>query len=979
MKKDRGKIEDVHRKLKLDDLPGNVGIGHCLHPETIVQLGDGRITRISEIDRKCHVWAYRIHERKFVRARALCFRHPAPPYLHRIKTQFTEIVCTGNHRLLVAGANGKIVEKRVRDIERGDLLLCAGRISIGGRSKELRDAQDKQYIALTAEGATKVSFPRKTGKKLMQLVGYMLGSGHLGKRTVRIEDMDRSLLERYNELFRDLFGISGRIVRSKRKDAYSLEINDERLCEWFTENFPELRRGEFPTWIGGLPEPQVLAFVGGFFDAKGIIDSDGGQLLLRGSRKNVRMIQTLLLRAGILSSCTRFMPNDSNWNDPHPLTISNRDQVKRFLERIPILSSVKSAEARDAMRKLLKGSPRTDFELLISKENTRKSLSHPSKGWRLATMRSIHRTQRDGGSKKTPEFSGAPVVFQKVVSNEKIKSDVKYVYDLEVPGLENFVANCIVSHNSRWATHGRPSKVNAHPHLDTFGKVAVVHNGILENYLELKNFLRKKGYRFSSQTDTEVIPNLISYFMRKGNSLEKSTEEATKHLIGSFAIAVICTGEPKKLVGVRRESPLIVGVGDGEMLLASDVPALLPFTRRVMPLQNDEMVVLTESSVVVRRLSDGEVVKRPPITVTWTAEMAEKMGYPHFTLKEIFQQPEAIRETLRAAPGELEKLSNLFVRSDRVYVVGCGTSYHAALVGKYILARLADFSVEAVIASEFQESCRVDRRSAVLAITQSGETADVLKAVKLAKAVGARVACLTNVVGSSITRESDLVCHTHAGPEVSVVATKTFASQVAYLSLFSIRMGEKTGTLRRSEASELWSELLRIHEAVEEAVRDSVGKTRRIARRYLDAEHFYLIGRGIGYPIVMEGALKIKEISYIHSEALAAGELKHGTLALIEKGTPVIAVAPNGGAKARLISNIEEIKARGATIIAVAEEGDPEVAKHANVVIPVPKVKELFSPLVFVPPLQLLAYHLSVGRNQDPDRPRSLAKSVTVE
>ncbi len=542
--------------------------------------------------------------------------------------------------------------------------------------------------------------------------------------------------------------------------------------------------------------------------------------------------------------------------------------------------------------------------------------------------------------------------------------------------LDDLPGNLGVAH-SRWATHGAPSRVNAHPHLDSSGTVAVVHNGIIENYVELRQFLKKNGYRFVSETDTEVIPNLIAYFMKQGESLEASVMKAAKRLEGGFAVAIISAAEPDKLIAVRKESPLIIGLGKDEMFLASDIPAILQYTKQVIVLKNGEMAVLTPKKVVIKNIASGTVTKKRPIKVKWTAEMAEKMGYPHFTLKEIYQQPDAIRDTLRAAQAELKKLAKLLLEARRVYLIACGTSYHAALVGKYALAKLANLSVEAVISSEFQESCRLDSKTVILAITQSGETADTLKAVRVAREHGAKVACLTNVVGSSITRESDLVCHTYAGPEISVVATKTFAAQVTYLLMLAVHLARGRG-LSKQGTDKLIANLAKLPDAARAVLASVEPQVKKLAKRYRDTQDIYLIGRGIGYPVVLEGALKLKEITYIHSEGMPAGELKHGTLALISEGTPVIAVVPPGECRARMIGNIEEVRARGATVIAIAEESD-DVKEHVDEFIPIPPTEELFTSLLYIIPLQLLAYHITVERGQDPDRPRSLAKSVTVE
>ncbi|MEM2889933.1 MAG: glutamine--fructose-6-phosphate transaminase (isomerizing) [Candidatus Hadarchaeum sp.] len=531
--------------------------------------------------------------------------------------------------------------------------------------------------------------------------------------------------------------------------------------------------------------------------------------------------------------------------------------------------------------------------------------------------------------------------------------------------------------HTRWATHGEPSRVNAHPHLDNSGKIAVVHNGIIENYSEIKKFLQRNGYRFVSKTDTEVIPNLISYFVGRGHDLEESVRRAAKRLKGSFALAIVSVDEPDRIIAVRQDSPLIIGLGSGEVFLASDIPAMLQHTNRVVVLENGEMAVLTPDRVVIKKFSSGFEVRRKPMLVKWTAEMAEKGGYPHFTLKEIFQQPDAVQETLRAPSDELKKLARFLLSAKRVYFVACGTSFHAALVAKYALAKLAEFPVEVVISSEFGEVGRIDDETAVLAITQSGETADTLKAVEAAKAAGAKVACLTNVVGSSITRMSDLVCYTYAGPEVSVVATKTFAAQVAYLLRLAIQLAE---VRRRSRLScrLLAAGLKVLPEQMRRVLTETNSQVKQLANRLAKAENIYLIGRGIGYPLVLEGALKIKEITYIHSEGMPAGELKHGTLALIEEETPVIAVVPPGEMRVKMVSNVEEVKARGASVIAIADNGQ-DLREHVDELISIPHTEEFFSPLLFIIPLQLLAYYITVERGQDPDRPRSLAKSVTVE
>jgi glucosamine--fructose-6-phosphate aminotransferase (isomerizing) len=533
--------------------------------------------------------------------------------------------------------------------------------------------------------------------------------------------------------------------------------------------------------------------------------------------------------------------------------------------------------------------------------------------------------------------------------------------------------------HTRWATHGVPSQTNAHPHLDMSHTVAVVHNGIIENYVELRKFLAEHGYKLKSETDTEVIPNLINYFMKQGKNFEMAVVLSIKRLQGSYSLAILSAKEPGKIIAVRKESPLILGLGKNETLLASDVPAVIPYTKRVIILEDGEMAILTPGKATIKRFDSGKLVKRNPMKVAWTMEMAEKRGYPHFMLKEIHEQPAAIRETLRASRDELDKLSRMILTAERVYLVACGTAYHAALIAKYAFAQLAGISVEVVISSEFQESCMIDDDTVVLAISQSGETADTIKAVKLAKENGARIACLTNVVGSSITRESELVCHTYAGPEIGVAATKTFSAQVAYLLQLVIHIAKIRKCISRAEFDGLIAQLRDTPKITQKVLRTVEPLVKNIAKRYNHALNFYFIGRGIGYPIVMEGALKLKEIAYIHSEATPAGEMKHGPLALIVPGVPVVAAIVPTASYLRMMGNVEETRARGGTIIAIAAEDNREIVKHATDLVRIPKTQELFTPLTYVLPLQLLAYYISVERGLDPDKPRNLAKSVTVE
>jgi glucosamine--fructose-6-phosphate aminotransferase (isomerizing) len=540
--------------------------------------------------------------------------------------------------------------------------------------------------------------------------------------------------------------------------------------------------------------------------------------------------------------------------------------------------------------------------------------------------------------------------------------------------------------HTRWATHGRPSDANAHPHVDCDARLAVVHNGIIENYRELRKRLAAEGHRFRSQTDTEVIAHLIESYQTNG--LPAAVLRAARDLKGSYAIACIAASEPTALVALRRgSSPLVIGVGKGEMFVASDIPALLGETREILVLEEGELALLTPDGMTLRTL-DGVPIRRKSSTIPWDAEAAEKAGYPHFMLKEIFEQPEAVRNTIRERvdpeTGEIQ-IPELGLRDrdlaglNRLCFVACGTSWHAALVGKYLVEAFARLPVDVEIASEFRSRQPVlDGRVLTVPISQSGETADTLAALREARANGSRAVAICNVVGSSLAREADGVVYTRAGIEIGVASTKAFTAQLTAVTLLALKLGLARGmadpSLVRSVVKGLWEvpELMAL-------VLQQSDTIRRVAERFISSDHFLYLGRGLSYPLALEGALKLKEISYIHAEGYPAGEMKHGPIALIDSRMPVVAIVPKGLSYDKMVSNIEEVKARDGLVIAVATEGDDEIASKADALIAVPPSLEWLQPLLVALPLQLLAYHLGVLRGCDVDQPRNLAKSVTVE
>jgi glucosamine--fructose-6-phosphate aminotransferase (isomerizing) len=539
--------------------------------------------------------------------------------------------------------------------------------------------------------------------------------------------------------------------------------------------------------------------------------------------------------------------------------------------------------------------------------------------------------------------------------------------------------------HTRWATHGEPTTVNAHPHWDCKSRLAIVHNGIIENYEELKEALIREGHHFRSQTDTEVLVHLIEKYYR-GN-LEEAVAEALGKARGAYAVACLSKDEPDKLVGARLGSPLIIGVGREENFLASDIPAVLDYTREVVFLNEEEMVILSKEDYKITNL-EGRQIARKPTKIEWDISQAEKNGLPHFMLKEIGEQPEAVSKTILGRISnerdmvwlpEIKFTNEELNAFEKIVMISCGTAYHAGLVGKYIFEELLHIPVEVDISSEFRyRNPYVDEKTLVISISQSGETADTLAGIREARRKGARVLSICNVVGSSISRESDVTIYTHAGPEIAVASTKAYTCQLAVLYLLGIYLAQLKGTIDKLQAKNFLSELLAIPQLMERVIKEQE-VILECAKKYNHVFGFLYIARAINYPNALEGALKIKEISYIHAEGYAAGEMKHGPIALINDKLPVVCIAPKSKVYEKMLSNIQEIKARRGIIIAIASEGDKLVKHHAEHIIYVPETEEIFSPLLTVIPLQLLAYHIAVKRGCDVDQPKNLAKSVTVE
>ena len=547
--------------------------------------------------------------------------------------------------------------------------------------------------------------------------------------------------------------------------------------------------------------------------------------------------------------------------------------------------------------------------------------------------------------------------------------------------------------HTRWATHGRPTEENAHPHQDCTGKIVVVHNGIIENYLDLKHELQKIGHTFVTETDSEVIAHLIEQEMNAVShlTLEDAARQALLHMRGLFAFVAISSDDPEKIIAVRNGPPIVVGLGDNEFFVASDTPAILSHTRDVVFLGDEEMAVVTRRGVEFTNFA-GTPVSKATQRVLWDPVMAEKSGYRHFMLKEIFEQPRAAEETLLGRVSldtgkvflEEIAISEADLRNvNKVALVACGTSWHAALVGKFLIERFAGLPVEVDYGSEYRyRDFIVDRNTLVVIITQSGETADTLAALREARKKGARSLAICNVVGSMATRESEGTIYTHAGPEIGVASTKAFTSQLVALNLLALFLGQMKGSLREADARSHLTALMQLPKQMEHALKSS-GMVEEIAGRFFNRTDFLFLGRGINYPIALEGALKLKEISYIHAEGYPAGEMKHGPIALIDSNMPVVSIAPNDHVFEKMLGNIQEVKARGGSVIAITTEGHDTLKSildpAQDAMIALPRVPAMLSPIAMVLPLQLLAYYVAVRRGCDVDQPRNLAKSVTVE
>jgi glucosamine--fructose-6-phosphate aminotransferase (isomerizing) len=546
---------------------------------------------------------------------------------------------------------------------------------------------------------------------------------------------------------------------------------------------------------------------------------------------------------------------------------------------------------------------------------------------------------------------------------------------------------CIGIGHTRWATHGEPSDVNSHPHMNSTSTISLVHNGIIENYMVLKEELEANGHNFLSETDTEVAVQLVDYYYKQSNNLLDAVYKAIERIEGSYAFGVLCNDEPDKLIAARKDSPLIIGIGEGENFIASDIPAILEHTRDIYLLEDKEVAVVTTEDITIMDMNKN-IINKEVFNVTWDICAAQKEGYDHYMLKEIYEQPKVIKDTLTPRlPLDVNNitLDNITLTKEvlrninKIYIVACGTASYTGLVGKFLIEKIARIPVVADVASEFRyKEPILDEKTLMIVVSQSGETADTLAALRLAKKAGAHVISIVNVVGSTISREADDVLYTLAGPEIAVASTKAYSAQLCAMYLLSIKIGMELEKISQEEFIELRKELYLLPEKVEKVLEQS-DAIKKLANKYINSKNVFYIGRGLDFAVSMEGALKLKEIAYLHAEPYAAGELKHGPIALIEDNSLLVGLTAYEQLYEKTVSNIKEVKARGANVLAIALEGNTEIDKIANDVIYVPRTHWMFTSILENIPQQLFAYYISVGLGHDVDKPRNLAKSVTVE
>lgn len=1014
LQKQPGRINDLMKVIDHSQA-GTLGIGHCLHPKTVVQLSNGRILFIKDIKKGQSVINLNSKKLYLSRGDVKTFHHPSPLYLYRVRTAISDFAATENHKTLVY-SKGIVKEKTLSELTNKDLLPFPKKINVSQRKKFVfegifvkryyrldhkghlfilpllkkhtrekftstleisksyidhfvrndRNFREDKIISLlrflnqdektflgrycqpvnTIHGKH-INLPMLSSPTLMQILGYFIGDGYVGERSLRFKDMDEHLLKVYKRLIFREFNVRGKIGSMSDTVAKLLEINSFYLCRWLKKNVKN-NLYHFISEIGSLPRSELSSFIKGLFDAEAGVGTKSRQLYIATNNEFLmRSLQLWLLQFGIISSLRveKINKKQKRKNSAFKLSISNRDSLLKFKKLIGFGGQRK----KRTLAKMIRTVGNKHFSYHVLKDNNK-------------------------------------IILVRVKGVQKLKSDSKTVYDLEVDNGENFLANGIFTHNSRWATHGKVSKKNSHPHWDCKKKIFVVHNGIIENFQILKETLIKKGHKFVSQTDTEVVPHLIEELISEGLPYEKAVVKTLKTIKGSFALLIFNTDFPDLIVGARLSSPLALGVGKDEFIFASDSTPIAFLTKKIVYLEDGQAAFVRQGGYKIKSFLGQEVEVKKGI-IDFSLEKTSKGNFSDFMLKEIFEGPQAIRNTLRGRLlpetgevklGGLESNDGKWKTRSNILITGCGTAFFAAKIGEYMFEEYAKIPAKADLASELRyRQPKIDKKTILTAISQSGETADTLAVIKEMKSKGVITLGIVNTVGSSIARLVTAGIYSHVGPEIAVASTKAFLGQVADLALLMIFLA-RPGQMKTETAKKLLRELVRIPNKIERIL-EKASLVEKLAVKYQHCRDFLFLGRKYSFPVALEGALKLKEIAYVHAEGLAAGETKHGPIAIIDKDVVTVAVCPKDSVYDKTVSNLQEIKARNGRIIAVASKKDKHLEKLADDVIYVPETLELFYPLLTIVPLHLFAYYFAKKLGRDIDRPRNLAKSVTVE
>jgi glutamine---fructose-6-phosphate transaminase (isomerizing) len=822
-----------------------------------------------------------------------------------------------------------------------------------------------------------ITLPAKTSKELLQVLGYHLGDGYCDKSFIRYKDTDRQILAKYEKLYQEIFNLKGQI---EKKGKYSiLRFNSPFLVKWLQENTPDIafsNRKDVPSFVGTLPDIEVAYFLRGLFDAEGTTAKEAKQIKLCLVEKHVIMkAQLLLLRFGILSTFSESDRSKCSWRNAYSLIISDRISIQRFLKHIGFTSDEKLIKLYSISRQMI-GNTYEYFEMPITKAYLLEDQEDPNiskRSWKnsksylmsntINSTLEVDTLSKNRFQQKVKKYLDYDVVWARFKIKE-VASEERFVYDLEVPESSSFVGNGVIQHNSRWATHGGVTDENAHPHLDCRGSLSLIHNGIVENYQELKDEL--KNHKFLSQTDTEVIAHHLEDIIP-----ELGPREALRKIFnrsnGLNAFVFLDKSE-QKIIAAKNGSPIVLGVGNGENFLASDSAAILPYTNKLIFLEDNQLAELTKDSIKTFNAATGEELNPQITEVDWKVEDDSLGSYDHYMIKEISEQPRVIRNIATTYAPQIEKLAYLIKNSYGTYFIGCGTAGNAALTGIYLFEKIAKRHVNFAPGSEFNYlEDFLKPESLIIALSQSGETIDVIEPVTSAKKKGVKLAAIVNNLGSTLYRMSDQKILLGAGPERCVCSTKAYTAKLAVLMMLAYALN---GGVKEAE-----NILLKSAAGIEKMLAENyLNKVQSVANYLSKKDHLYIIGRGLSYPSALEAALKIKEVSYIHAEGFAGGELKHGVIALIEPGTPCIVFAPNDETYDAIISNATELKARGAHLIGISPRNNNVFDSYLEI----PDVSSASSIAAAVP-AQLLAYFAAITLGRDPDKPRNLAKSVTVK